>query len=103
MITTIPKSIDTIVIIDTTSSSITLSLMGIGLKIIPISNSIACGLTISDEVSYEIVMQKHNNYKKQYEKGKENFKSFDEIYRKSLQENLIDKKEYESLGKTFTE
>ena len=30
------------------------------------------------------------------------YKSFDKLYRKSLQDNIIDKNEYESLGNFFT-
>ena len=55
-ITTIPKSFDTIVIFATTSSSVTLSLTGIGLRALPISSIIACGITISKKVLYEIKM-----------------------------------------------
>ena len=68
MLTTILKSFDTFGIIATTSTSITLSLLGIGLIIIPISAGIACGLTSSNKVIYEIVVQKYNNYKKYFEK-----------------------------------
>ena len=49
-ITTILKSIDTIVNFATTSYSITLSIRGIGLIAIPISAAIACGITISNKV-----------------------------------------------------
>ena len=48
-LTTVLKPIDTFVIIATTSSSITLSLRGIGLIAIPISTATACGLTISNK------------------------------------------------------
>ena len=47
-LSTIWKSFDTIVIIATTTSSTTLSLTGFGLLVIPISSSIACGLTNND-------------------------------------------------------
>ena len=47
MLTTLLKSFDTIVILATSSSSITLSLTGIALIVIPISTGIACGLTTS--------------------------------------------------------
>ena len=47
-LTTRLKSFDTFVIIATTSSSIMLSLTGIGLMAVSISGSIACGLTISN-------------------------------------------------------
>ena len=67
-ITTILKSFDTFVIIATTSSSITLSLTGIGLIVIPKSTASACALSIGIKVIYEITINKHNKYKKQYEK-----------------------------------
>ena len=61
--TTLLKLFDTMVIIATTSSSISLSLTGFGPIVIPISGSIACGLSITNKVLYEIVMQKYNKYK----------------------------------------
>ena len=47
-------------------------------------------------------MQKYNKYKKQYEKDQQAIKSFDKLNRKSLQGNVIDKNEYESLCNIFT-
>ena len=47
-------------------------------------------------------MQKYNKYKKQYEKHQQTIKSFDKLYRKSLQDNVIEKSEYESLCNKFT-
>ena len=101
-ITTILKSFDTFVIIATTSSSITLSLTGIGLLAIPISFATACGLSVGNKVFYEIIINKYNRYKKQYEKDQQTIKSFDKLYRKSLQDNIIDKIEYESSSNIFT-
>ena len=101
-LTTILKSSDTIVIIGTTSSSITLSLTGIGLIVIPTSTATACGLSIGNKVIFEIVMQKDNKYKKQYEKDQQKIISFDKLYRKPLQDNVINKNEYESLCNIFT-
>ena len=43
------KSLDTIVVIATTSISFTLSLAGFGLVVIPISSSFACGLRMSNK------------------------------------------------------
>ena len=48
--TTIIISFDTFVIIATTSSSVTLSLTGIGLIAIPISTATACGISIGNKV-----------------------------------------------------
>ena len=47
-------------------------------------------------------MQKYNKCKKLYEKDQQTIKSFDKLYKKSLQDNVIDKTEYESLSKIFT-
>ena len=101
-ITTILKSFDTFVIIATTSSSITLSLTGIGLIVIPISTASACALSIGNKVIYEIIINKYNKYKKQYEKDQQTIKSFDKLYRKSLQDNVIVKTEYKTLCNIFT-
>ena len=101
-LSTILKSFDTIVFNTKTSSSIALSLTGFGLIVIPISISIACGLTISNKIINEIVMRKYNKYKKQYEKNQQTIKSFDKLYRKSLQDNVIDKNEYDSLCNILT-
>ena len=59
-LTTILKSFDTIVILATTSTSIILSVTGIGSLAIPISTATACGLSITNKVLYERVMQKYN-------------------------------------------
>ena len=101
-ITTILKSLDRFVIIATSSSSITLSLTGISLIAIPISTATACGLPIGNKVIFEIIINKHIKTKKQYERDQQTIKSFDRLNRKNLQENVIDKKEYESLCNIFT-
>ena len=49
----------------------TLSVAVFGLIVIPISSSLACGLTISNKVIYDIVMQKYNKYNKQHEKDQQ--------------------------------
>ena len=101
-ITTILKSFDTFVIIATTSSFVTLSLKGIGLIVIPISTASACALSIGNKVIYEMIINIYNKYKKQYERDQQTNKSFDKLYRKSLQDIIIDKTEYDSLCNIFT-
>ena len=101
-LTTISKRFDTFVFNATTSSSITLSLTGIGLIAIPISNATACGLSIGKKVIHPIIKNKHNKYKNHYEKDQQTIKSCEKLYRKPLQDNVIDKNEYESLCNIFT-
>ena len=70
---------------------------------IPISNATACGLSLGEKVLYEIIINKYNKYKKQCEKDHQTIEFFDKLYRKSLQDNVTDKSEYEGLLKIFIE
>ena len=99
---TILESVDSIVIIGATSTSITLSITGIGLIILPISTGIACGLSLANKLLNKLTINKYNKYKKQYERDQQTIKSFDKLNRKPLRDNLIDKTEYESLCNIFT-
>ena len=99
---TILESVDSIVIIAATSTSISLSITGFGLIILPISAGIACALSLSNKVLHKLIINKYNKYKKLYERDQNTNKSFDKLYRKSLQDNIIDKTEYESLCNNFT-
>ena len=99
---TILESVDSIVIIGATSTSITLSITGIGLNILPISAGIACALSLGNKILHKIIINKYNKYKKQYERDQNTIKSLDKLYRKSLQDNIIDKNEYENLCNIFT-
>ena len=96
------ESVDSIVIIAATSTSITLSVTGIGLIVLPISAGIACILSLGNKILHKIIINKYNKYKKQYEQDQNTIKSFDKLYRKTLQDNVIDKNEYDSLCNIFT-
>ena len=99
---TLLESVDSIVIIAATSTSITLSVTGMGLIILPISAGIACTLSLGNNVLHKLIINKYNKYKKLYERDQNTIKSFDKLYRKSLQDNVIDKNEYDSLCHVFT-
>ena len=99
---TVLESIDSIVIIAATSTSITLSLTGLGLIILPISAGIACTISLANKVLHKLIINQYNKHKKQYERDQNTIKSFDKLYRKSLQDNTIDKTEDESLCSIFT-
>ena len=102
ILNTVLESVDSIVIIAAASTSITLSVTGIGLIVLPISAGIACGISLGNKILHKLIINKYNKYKKQYEKDQNTTKSFDKLYRKSLQDNVIDKQEYESLCNIFT-
>ena len=99
---TVLESVDSIVIIAATSTSITLSITGIRLIVLPISAGIACAISLGNKVLHKLIINKYNKYKKQYERDQQTIKFFDKLYRKSLQDNVIDKSEYESLCNIFT-
>ena len=99
---TVLESIDSIVIIGAKSTSITLSVTGVGLIILPIQAAIACGLSLGNKILHKLIINKYNKYKKQYERDQNTNKPFDRLYRKSLQDTVIDKNEYESLCNFFT-
>ena len=99
---TVLESVDSVVIIGATSTSITLSVIGIGLIVLHISAGIACGLSLGNKILHKLIINKYNKYKKQYERDQNTIKSFDKVYRKSLQDNVIDNTEYESLCNVFT-
>ena len=99
---TLLESVDSIIIIAATSTSITLSITGIGLIVLPISARIACGISLGDKILHKLIINEYNKYKKQYELDQIFIKSFDKLYRKSLQDNVIDKNKYEILCNIFT-
>ena len=68
------ESVDSIVIIAATSTSITLSVTGIGLIILPISAGIACTLSLGNKVLHKLIINKYNKYKKQYERDQQTIK-----------------------------
>ena len=95
------ESVDSIVIIAATTTSIALSVTGIGLIVLPVAAGVSCGLSLANKVLHKIIIYKYNKYKKQYERDQNTIKSFDKLYRKSLPDNLIDKTEYDSLCNIF--
>ena len=99
---TLLESVDSNVIVAATSTSITLSVTGVGLIILPKSAGIACSLSLGNKILHKLIINKYNIYKEQYERDQNTIKSFDKLYRKSLQDNIIDKTEYESLCNIFT-
>ena len=70
--------------------------------VLPISAGIACGLSLGNKILHKLILNKYNKYKKHYEKDQQTIKSFDKLYRKSLQDNVIDKNEYDGLCNIFT-
>ena len=62
---TVLESVDSIVIIAATSTSITLYITGIGMIVLPISTGIACVISLGNKILHKLIINKYNKYKKQ--------------------------------------
>ena len=71
---TVIESVDSIVIIAATSTSITLSVTGIGSIVLPISAGIACTLSLGNKILHKLIINEYNKYKKQYERDQNTIK-----------------------------
>ena len=71
---TVLESVDSIVIIGATSTSITSLVTGVGLIVLTISASIACGLSVGNKILHKLIINKYNNNKKQYERDQQTIK-----------------------------
>ena len=68
---TILESVDSVVIIAATSTSITLPIIGIGLNILTISAGIACTLSLCNKILHKLIINKYSKYKKLYERDQQ--------------------------------
>ena len=84
---------DTIFIIGARSTSITLSISGIGLLVLQKSTGIACTLSLGNKILHKIIINRYNKYKKQFDKDQQTIKTVDKLNRKFLQDIIIDKTE----------
>ena len=69
--------IDTIVIIGAMSTSITSSINGIDLIVFRISDGTARTLSLGNKVLQKLIINKYNEYKKQFERDQQSIKSFE--------------------------
>ena len=67
-LSTILESVDTIVIFGAMSTSITLSITGIGLNLLPKAAGITCTLSLCNKVLQKLIINKYNKKKKNYMK-----------------------------------
>ena len=58
--------------------------------------------SLNDKILHQTIIGRYNKYKKKYQKDQQLIQSSDNLYRKSLQENIIEENDYASLCTTFT-
>ena len=95
------ESVNIVVVFGATTKCVTFSVTGVDLIVVPISARVACALSLGKKLLHNIILNKDNKYKKQYEEDQQAIRSFDKLQRKSLQHSLIDQNEYESICNIF--
>ena len=91
------KSFDTFIIIATTYTSVTLSVIGTGLIVKPLSTGVACGSKkATSEIFFEILINLENFIREQI-RPKIDMTNY--LFRKCSKNNVIDRKKYASIGK----
>ena len=70
--------------------------------IIPKTAGFACTLSLGNKPLHNLILNKYKKYKILYERDQQTNKSFDNLYRNSFQDNIVDKNEHGSLSNIFT-
>ena len=78
-LTSMLEPIDTVFIIGSNATSVTLSKTGLGLRILPTTDRIVCSKSIANKVLHKLIINKDNKINKQYEKDQQTNKSFDKL------------------------
>ena len=76
-LTSILESVDTIVIVGATTTSVTLSVTGVGLVVVSFFSGIACALSLGRKVIHKLVLKMFNKNKNLYEKDQQTIELFD--------------------------
>ena len=93
--------LESIVIIGTTSTSITLSIVGLAPVIIPIAAGGGIGATLLNKVVCEKLKKNEKNYLKMYTLTSKYLEEFTSFHRKALEDNNVDQNEYKKLCGIF--
>ena len=101
LINNIINSFDGIIVIGTTSTSVTLSITGVGIIVVPITAGVGCATGILVKICSSYLKKKEQNYKLNYAIIQKTLDDFRQLYITSLKDNLIDEKEYQRFVTQF--
>ena len=93
--------LESIVVIGTTSTSITLSIVGLAPVVIPIAASGGISATLLNKVICEKLKKNEKNYVKMYTLTSKYLEEFTSFHRKALEDNVIEQNEYKKLCNIF--
>ena len=91
------QTLDSITKISTTSSSITFSITGIGVIVVPIVCGVGCSITILSKILSKYIKIKLEQSSKKYTLIKETQQRFETFYSSSLKDNKINESEYNTF------
>ena len=94
LINNLINSLDGIIVIGTTSASISLSITGVGIIVVPITAGVGCTNGIIVKICSSYLKKKEQNYKLKYTIIQKTLDDFRQLYVTSLKDNHIDEKEY---------
>ena len=94
LINNIINSTDGLIIIGTTSTSVTLSITGVGIVVVPITAGVGCATGILVKVCSSYLKRKEQNYKLKYAIIQKTLDDSRQLFTTSLKDNHIDEKEY---------
>ena len=94
LINNLINSTDGLIIIGTTSVSVTLSITGVGIIVVPITTGVGCATDILVEICSSYLKKKEQNYKHKYRIIQTTLDDFRQLFITSLKDNHLDEKEY---------
>ena len=101
LINNLINSLDGIIVIGTTSASISLSITGVGIIVVPIAAGVGCTTGIFVKICSSYLKKKEQNYKLKYTIIQKTLDDFRQLYVTSLKDNHIDEKEYQRFVTQF--
>ena len=101
LINNLINSLDGLIVIGTTSASISLSITGVGIIVVPITAGVGCTTGILVKICSGYLKKKEQNYKLKYNIIQKTLDDFRQLYVTSLKDNHIDEKEYHRFVTQF--
>ena len=101
LINNLINSLDGIIVIGTTSASISLSITGVGIIVVPIAAGVGCTTGILVKICSSYLKKKEQNYKLKYTIIQKTLDDFKQLYITSLKDNHIDGKEHHRFVTQF--
>ena len=93
LINNIVNSTDGLIIIGTTSASVTLSITGVGIIVVPITAGVGCATGILVKICSSYLKKKEQNYKLKYNNIQKTLDDLRQLFTTSLKNIHIDEKE----------